>query len=332
MKLIKNILKNNEFKDLNDYCEALKSDTSHITYKIKQVMNFFIEDLYRGQEDEYVYNIEKLSQKIEKVKKDNFEKNKITLSIMELMPPSFFDVDIILDNKIDFNTLSSGEKQKIYSINSILYHLNNLNSVNSNAVQYKYRYINIILDEIELYFHPELQRTYLNDLLQAISKVDTSYILGLNICFVTHSPFILSDMPDTKILFLEKDSHNILAKTIASKEKIKTFGSNIHELLTNGFFMEHSIGEFALSKIKEIVDFHYNVMQKVSDKKSLTKFQKKYKNIKEQFHFIQKHIGEEYIQGILKNHIDDIEKRLQKNNFKKQRIQELKDELKQLEG
>lgn len=131
------------------------------------------------------------------------------------------------------------------------------------------------MDEIELYFHPELQRNYLSYLHHTISKSNSNNILGINILFVTHSPFILSDIPNTKILFLDKDIKDINSKTISSTKEIKTFGANIHELLINGFFMNNSIGEFALKEIKTIVEFHNEVMS-LKDEKLL---EEKEKNI-----------------------------------------------------
>jgi hypothetical protein len=303
------------------YFNDLKKDNSHITYKLKQVVNFLkYKDLQHKSGD--ILNIETYSNKIERIKQQNNDE-----IINRYLPPSLFDVDIILENDISFNTLSSGEKQKIYSVNSILYHLNNINSVDNSLKQYKK--VNIILDEIELYFHPELQRSYLNHLHNTISKANTNNILGINILFVTHSPFILSDIPDSKILFLEKDSKDIQSKTIASNKKIKTFGANIHELLINGFFMDNSIGEFALKEIKNIVNFHYEVMN-LRDERTEDKISQ-YNSLKDKFYFIQDHIGEDYIAGIIKNHLIDIEKRLDSNSFKAKRIEALKKELQGLE-
>jgi len=303
------------------YFNNLKEDNSHITYKLKQVINFLkYKDLQYKNGD--VLDIETCSNKIEKIKQQNNDD-----VINRYLPPSLFNIDIILENNISFNTLSSGEKQKIYSVNSILYHLNNINSVEDSLVQYKN--INIVLDEIELYFHPELQRSYLSHLHNTISKTNSNNILGLNILFVTHSPFILSDIPDTKILFLEKDSKDIQSKTIASKKKIKTFGANIHDLLINGFFMDNSIGEYALKEIKNIVNFHYEVMNLKDE--SLEEKENQYNNLKDKFYFIQEHIGEEYISGIIKNHLIDIEKRLDSDSFKVKRIEALKKELQDLE-
>ena len=317
-----------KFNNINKYINTLYKDTSHICYKLKQAINFLkFESLIEKKEDKQFLNIEELSNNIEKIKLANKEEK---LTINELIPPSFFSVDIILENEINFNSLSSGEKQKIYSVNSILYHINNINSVDSSLIQYKK--INIILDEIELYFHPELQRNYLTYLLHSISKANTNNVLGINILFVTHSPFILSDIPDSKILFLEKNINDIKAKTINSKRNIKTFGANIHELLINGFFMNDSSGEFSLKKIKQIVDFHYKVMQNNENQEGLDILKKKYINKKEEFYFIQEHIGEEYITGIIKNHIEDIERKLNHKNFRTKRIEDLESELAHLKG
>ena len=275
-------------------------------------------------ENKQRHRLEDLSDEIEKIKLDNGADN---LTLNELIPPSFFNADIILENDINFSTLSSGEKQKVYSVNSILYHINNINSVENTEI--KYRNINIVLDEIELYFHPELQRNYLSHLRSAIAKANTNNILGLNVLFVTHSPFILSDIPDTKILFLDKDSDDTNAKTIAIQKDFKTFGANIHELLMSGFFMKNSIGEFALEKINNIVKFHYRTMN--TKRTKLEDLNKEYQDLKEEFYFIQEHIGEDYIAGIIKNHIIDIEKRIEKKSFKNKRKETLKKELEDLE-
>jgi len=312
------------FQDFEKCVNQIYEDKSHICYKLKQALYFLrFNTLIQKVETKQHFSIEELSKKIGELKDTNALEQ---LTTNELIPPAFFDVEIILEKDINFNTLSSGEKQKIYSVNSILYHLNNINSVDEKST--KYGYVNIILDEIELYFHPELQRQYIKHLRHAISKADTNKILAINILFVTHSPFILSDIPETKILFLDKKNDSINEKSL-SVEGVKTFGANIHELLINGFFMQNSIGEFALEKIKEIVHFYDEVMRvditKVSSLKEI------YQEKKQQFYYIQKSIGEIYISNIIQNHIEEIEKKLSENDFRIQRIKALRDELAKLE-
>ena len=67
-------------------------------------------------------------------------------------------------------------------------------------------------------------------------------IKGINILFCTHSPFILSDIPKENVLFL------------GDEMDFKTFGANITISLASSFFMEYLIGEFAKTKITNIIE------------------------------------------------------------------------------
>jgi len=238
-------------------------------------------------------NIVELSTNIE-----NFIQGNDKLNIKNLLPPEFLKTDIILENNIRFSTLSSGEKQKIYSINSILYHIQRLDK------EKKYQHINLILDEIELYFHPELQRTYINDIIEAIKKVGTENILGINITFITHSPFILSDIPESKILFLDKESKDIKAKTVPKDNGIQTFGANIHTLLSDSFFMDNGLmGEFAKGKINEIKEFYEKVIEEKKTDENIEFYNKN----KTKFEQIQSIVGEPFLKIVLKNYLDEIQ-------------------------
>lgn len=310
----------NKFIDLDEYCRLLNKDTSHITNKLRQALNFLknMHSSFSGLvNEEVVLDIEELSQNI------YINRPKFDFKIINHIPPAFLDIQIILEEDISFDSLSSGEKQKIYSIYSMLYHINNINSVSEEII--KYDYINIVFDEVELYFHPELQRTFINDMLDAIGKADTNEILGINIIFITHSPFILSDIPSPNTLFLEKKSDKS-SRSIPVKNKTEAFGANIHELLMSGFFLKNSVGEFARKQIREIVRFH----QKVSTAKEedIEGLSQDYKSKQELFYFIQNQIGEEYLKGILENQIFEIEKILDHSKYKQTRIEQL---LKQVE-
>jgi len=241
----------------DNFINRLLEDKTHITFKLHQAINYLKYHTVKNIGEKL--SIEDLSVNLQNIQ----EKNQ--LSIIELIPPAFFKVDIIINNNITFDTLSSGEKQKIYSISSIIYHLQNIESVhrsNQSDIM-KYNNVNLILDEIELYFHPDMQRTYIYDLLEAIkNKGGFNHINALNIIMVTHSPFILSDILESNILYLGKD-----------KEEEKTFGANIHTLLDNSFFMNDGLmGKFAKEKINEIIYF-FNNKNKIyeNDKNKLLK-------------------------------------------------------------
>ena len=128
------------------------------------------------------------------------------------------------------------------SLGAIIYHLQNLE--NSSLVQYAN--VNIILEEIELYYHPECQRGYVNRLLELIAGLKLKNIQNVNIIFVTHSPFILSDVPKNNVLFLKG------GRSVTDIQE-NTFGANIHTMLQNAFFLNGvTIGDFARNKINQL--------------------------------------------------------------------------------
>ena len=176
-------------------------------------------------------------------------------SLDDLVPPPIFDVDIDLndmvnDGKTDvpFRTLSSGERQQAYFVSSILYHLSNLNSVHDddNHVRISYKNVLVFLEEIELYFHPQLQKNLVNYLFDGIRQVNLSHISNVHFCIITHSPFVLSDISRYNILALKKDN--------APVEELKTFGANYYDMLKYNFFFDKgTVGDFAQSVINRII-------------------------------------------------------------------------------
>ena len=94
--------------------------------------------------------------------------------------------------------------------------------------------------------HLIFRKIVFSQLLDLIKRAKLGNIKNVNIVFVTHSPFILSDVPKCNVLFL-KDG---MPKDIMQEN---TFGANIHSLLKNGFFMPNlPIGEFAYEKINKL--------------------------------------------------------------------------------
>ncbi|MFP3591331.1 AAA family ATPase [Chryseobacterium sp. SIMBA_038] len=226
------------------FLSQIDADTSHITFKIKQIINYLKLNHINLLEDNSIDFKEPFRQI-----------NGISYTV-EYLPPPIYKINIDLESdsndKVDFLSLSSGEKQMIFSQNSLFYHLYNLDSV-SNKIDKKkivYENINIILDEIELYFHPEYQRKYIKRLIDGIEVLGLKQIKNINLIVSTHSPFILSDIPSSNVLRLEGGyPYNFNHKID------KTFGANIYDLLKDSFFLEGFIGEFSLKKIKDLFNF-----------------------------------------------------------------------------
>ena len=229
------------------FLKMIDNDKSHITFKLKQALNYLKYNHYsefiNGETNEINIEIDKLSNKIESVKSINSNAN---LKTILLIPPTIFSSQIIFNDGSNADKISSGENQLINIVSSIVYHLNNLDSVMIDRNLYNYGYINIMLDEVELYFHPDFQRKFIKYLLNYISKINLDRIEGINLCLITHSPFILSDIIDENILFL--------GDTVDDERR--TFGANIYDLLADGFFLNDGfIGEFAENRIQEIIDY-----------------------------------------------------------------------------
>jgi predicted ATP-binding protein involved in virulence len=161
--------------------------------------------------------------------------------LIEFVPNAFFVPQVRFKGEGRFESLSSGEQQYYNAINTIVYHILNLDSISNH-----YTRVNILFDEVELYFHPEFQRTFISDLLQSLNNLKLDKIKEVNILFSTHSPFILSDIPSSNILRL--------IDGVPQDQSNETFAANIYDLLNDDFFLKDGvIGEFAKQKIKIIL-------------------------------------------------------------------------------
>lgn len=229
-----------------------KSD-SHITSKIRQTYNFMCADQSISTRE--WYNQVKEPEDVLAIAKIR-EKNGGATVRMDQMPPAIYEWDLVFktsNGKVYYDMFSSGEKQKLNSLAAVIYHINNINSLGD--VSKHYSAVNIIMEEIELYFHPEWQRSFCYDMMELIKKTiatkrnpNNNNIKDINIIFVTHSPYILSDIPKTNVLFLRKGLPY-------NKMQENTFGANINSLLKNGFFMPSlPMGKFAHEKIDQMFE------------------------------------------------------------------------------
>lgn len=245
--------------------EILK-DTSHITLKIKQVINYI----------NYIQNNDVSTIKYDYLLKNRLFKKDIRLSTLDqiivALPPSFYEYEIQFNNSITLTKMSSGERQFLFSMSTVLYHVKNLMSVpHYDEKRIKYKYFNIILDEIELCFHPEYQRTFVNKLIEYLTRMirDQKGQYSFNIILATHSPFILSDIPNCNILYLKKNEGQL-----ANQEFDETFSANINDILKQSFFLENGfIGEYAQKRIRSLLDYLENTnINKEWDEKNADKF------------------------------------------------------------
>jgi predicted ATP-binding protein involved in virulence len=105
----------------------------------------------------------------------------------------------------------------------------------------------LLIDEGEITLHPNWQKEYIKFLIHFLKD---NFHQNLHLILTSHSPFILSDIPKEHIIFLEKGK-----QVYPFKESEQTFGTNIHTLLSHGFFMNKGlVGEFAKEKIQYVIN------------------------------------------------------------------------------
>lgn len=106
----------------------------------------------------------------------------------------------------------------------------------------------ITIDEGDLYFHPRWQVEYLSRLIRILPLIFTGKKLQL--VLTTHSPFLVSDLTKSHLIFLRKDSNQRCIVLSPKELQKETFGGNIGELYLNAFFLKGSlISHFAAEKI-----------------------------------------------------------------------------------
>lgn len=173
--------------------------------------------------------------------------------------------------------------------------------------KYDGKTIIILLDEPDLQLHPEWQQKFIDMLLHLLWLYFPK--VNFQIIITTHSPILLSDIPKSNVIFINKnfDGSSRVCNEVDFNE---TFAANIHSLYNNSFFLDGiPIGSFAKRKIGELYDRINNGV--LSD------------NIIEDIY----RIGEPIIRGVLLKLYD--EKR--KSSKKSERIKMLQKELSKLE-
>lgn len=246
----------------------LRKDNSHITTKLAQVLIFL---------QNYGHLVDVVLDSTKTFTFDKYEKGLVNEkksssleAVMRRMPPSIFSSSLYLkpidseapgksesmdstksdddsDKNIPFYNLSSGERQFLYMMSTIIYHVMNIKSIPTSRIAY--RNINLVLDEVEICFHPEYQRTFIFNLVRIINALNLNKTCRFNIIITTHSPFILSDFPKENLICLKNGEIN--------EEAMKNpFAANVNDILYQNFFLSNGfIGEYVKNKILSLIEF-----------------------------------------------------------------------------
>lgn len=310
-KIISNLRKENRSVDLlHRHLDELIKDQSHITVKFRRTLMFLITEMYNAEQ---VYHLKDIQNQAQEYANDNNQFEALPhRDLPDFLPPPIFDIEFRIVRRehinqngeyndrdiIPFWSLSSGERQVAYVISNFVYHLININSVHTIEDEkvgglplLKYKYVNVVFDEIELYFHPDLQRRFLFLIISALRNIHIEHIEGINLLMVTHSPFVLSDIPRSNVLILSKQ------KEIVGE----TFCANIHDMLGQSFFMEYSMGQIAQEEIEEIF-CRYNMNLSISE------------NDLKRYKYVASIVGDEYLHSTLERVIKKLERKINGRN------------------
>ena len=246
----RDIIKNEgENTNLNKELDAIEESILKInrlailSNKIKELYDFMESDDSKFFGGGYVYhNTQNLSLNFNIVLFDDGEYNyNLIDKLCNVLSFSEFDIfphDYI---KLSWWQFSSGEQVMLNTF-SRLYHIKD--KVIDNEVI-------LLIDEGELYLHPQWQKRYINDLINSLEIIFENKMV--QIILTSHSPFIVSDLPKEHVIFLDK-SDDGYCKVVSGIEKQQTFGANIHTLFAEAFFLEDGlIGDFAKQKINDLI-------------------------------------------------------------------------------
>ena len=124
-----------------------------------------------------------------------------------------------------------------------------LNTVLNRNLQYSDNLF-LLIDEIDLYLHPEWQQSFISIMLSEIEK--QFHGKKVQIVFSTHSPLLLSDIPRENTVYLRETQGRRVVDSRESHQQ--TFGRDIYSLLKDSFYLEsYSMGKYARNYINQII-------------------------------------------------------------------------------
>jgi len=255
IKITSNITYFNNFLKLISFSKAVKSnsdiDYEQISQNLLAIQHFpnyiFINDssflneiIQKKDELETILKLSNLP--IEKISEvENLPA--IIQLIRKLKNKDYLEFKLYLlkkDEEINYFYLSSGEK-------TMISYFANLMSSILDFPSHRNKTFIILIDEVELHLHPEWQRNFID----YMNKFFRENNLNMKYQFIiaTHSPFILSDIVEEQIIFINQDEKK--------SNEHNTFGANIYDIFEKGFFLENSIGKCSESYIHELSNTIY---------------------------------------------------------------------------
>lgn len=148
------------------------------------------------------------------------------------------------DVNVDWLGISSGQKAFVNVFASMVYELKKYQKNATNIL--------IVIDEGDLYLHPQWQMDFFDKLNTIVSTLsaDGSHV---QLVLTSHSPFILSDLPRQNIAMLEPPVTSANGDRDGYQLRRQTFAGNLYDLFYGPLFLRTpAISNFAKKKIEGI--------------------------------------------------------------------------------
>lgn len=220
--------------------QGLLSDLSAVLYVLKKVdrlCSFFD----NGATQCYYLNTDADGKQLKELAEDVLGKRFYTTA-------KFFNM--YFSQGLGTNTILSSGEQNLLDIFSRLYDALITSPMHFANIDSKRL---ILLDEAEIGFHPDWQRRYISlllDFLQTMVVVKPGE--DFQVLISTHSPVLLSDIPNCCVNYLEVDDTGFTRNVEDMKDR-ESFATNVFEQYKNSFFMgDGLVGEYARKKLQEI--------------------------------------------------------------------------------
>lgn len=292
-------------ENIKDIKKALKSYTekkiSIVLDGKKTLINYAEDNLYDEVENNLTL-IEKLSdfQNLIHEKYPNYNKDSFFFDLRNeshrIVLEKFVDAYVKTMRLTPFLYMnwrpqSSGEEKFIEFYSRLYYNLSDYKRPvrnNENPSE-----LHIVVDEADLYLHPDWQRNWLFEFMNILEIILTKLYSNnrpqVHLFFSTHSPFIITDLSRDNITLLDL-KENMKTKVV-NNHKISPFGANLYDLLSEGFFLKNSIGALSEKYIEDLVRYRRGKYEFKPDENR--------DDVKDRMDFVLKSIGDPIVGSLI---------------------------------
>lgn len=187
-----------------------------------------------------------------------------------------------------FYNLSSGEEQFARIFASVEECIQRTRYAGKNVI--------LLMDEPDCYLHPDLARRFVNILVESLQNISKKMVF--QVILTSHSPFLLSDLPGECVtrMDIEPETGNVRV----CKSEWQSFGNHLFTLLREGFFLDATMGEYAIKVISGCLQKVDSIYNRVQSEKRIT--QEDWQELM-QAEKLSEMIGDSAIRYRIKNHI-----------------------------